>query len=361
MAVPCKEQKSAVVLSVWHCMLSEFLVKAERVHLGSDQFKDVMSGLYKHMGDIRASIHDNHTAEEKRDVMSLLAVRIKSISTNETLFNRNETWAAEVGFVVQELAEMEALLNQHKDDLCRGSIRSNIMDGMEQQQPRHVACLITLWYWVAAWSDLEGPGGIAKELFLKSVESRSGTSLVDSLLFSPNESLPKDKRENLHDMLSNLLIMLATSPDHWINVVRHFTENMVETSYTIGVISTNIRMNRDNNTGTTSPADSSSRPAPHTRPSKAVQLVRDEVDRRGSCKPVFKKLLKDAPVAHAVDSLPNVIADVWHGVENVGHDVSDVIHGISQTITRGEHLIEDVQDLGHKIGNGLASLFHSIW
>ena len=116
--------------------------------------------------------------------------------------------------------------------------------------------------------------------------------------------------------------MLATSPDHWINVVRHFTENMVETSYALGVISTNIRMNRNSNTGTTSPVDNRSRLAPHTRPRKAVQLVRDEVDRRGSCKPVFRKLVKDAPVAQAVDSLKNVIADVCHGVEDVGDDVS---------------------------------------
>lgn len=221
------DQNSAGILSVFHCILTwSFAVSSNKHTDPEGKLKgekiQAMIDIYRHMKNLRLTIH----GIENPDFIS-----ISEVSKPFYVFSEmsKENWNEELRSLMGEIVNMRDVLKGIKERLQSTNIsKCSTLFGVENgSQPKNIISLLTVWYWLAAWSSPDQPeNGGAKYEFVEAIEAND--KMLGFLMVNTSPIHPVEEQE-LQVLFAKLLQMLKSDHLFWLDILNRFTDKMVST------------------------------------------------------------------------------------------------------------------------------------
>ncbi|XP_021853037.1 uncharacterized protein [Spinacia oleracea] len=218
------EKSSAGILSIWHCILTRYLAicanndgrpkEEEKTHY-------TMIEIYRHMRHLRLAMN----GIENPDSISISEIA-KPFNSMFTIISEDE-WVEQLQSLMQEVITMRDSLDDIKELLLVTDLNKCVVEN--DNQPKNLICLLTLWYWFAAWSspvDQSENLSSATADFMEAIEAQDKS--LGFLLVCTSQIQLKEQQQ-LQIIFSKLLLMLKSDPKHWTDVLTRFIDAMSST------------------------------------------------------------------------------------------------------------------------------------
>ncbi|XP_021755491.1 uncharacterized protein LOC110720756 [Chenopodium quinoa] len=305
-----------------------------------------MVDIYKHMKHLRLAIN-------KLENPTLINIPEMAKPFNAIFSGMSkEKWVEEFCSFMREVVAMQDELKDLKERVHCIDLSNPDTTLFKVDQPKDIITLLTIWYWLAAWSSPDQPDNhIAKEEFMEAIEAHDQ---VLGLLLVNTAPINVAEEQELKDLFCKLLRMLKSDHLLWTDVLNQFTNKM----YSTGSMQLNSFKNADNTPSVCIglPAAIATAVAVDVivKVGKAAYENRDEI--KNKLEDIGEDVVEF--VSNAANEIEAGSVKVYNAVKDTAVAIGDGLQSMAQDAAKdlekfGDNVKKELEKFGDQFMNGL--------